>query len=290
MNAHVASNAPQGPMPAAAGIGLRKQHHHEVLEGLPKVAWFEAHSENYFSEGGPHIDYLERIRAQYPLSLHGVGLSLGSTDPLDREHLECLRRAVARFEPALISEHLSWSSVGGRFANDLLPLPYTEEALRHVSSRISIVQDFLGRQILVENVSSYLQFQCSQMAEWDFLAGVAAQSGCGILLDINNVYVAAHNHGTDCMRYLEAIPRAAVQELHLAGHASVRIDDRELLIDTHDGPVSEAVWSLYRDALRRFGPLPTLIEWDARIPALPVLVAEADKANAMQRSLYADAA
>ncbi len=277
-------------MPAAAGIGLRKQHHLDVLEALPQVGWFEAHSENYFSEGGPHIACLERIRAHYPLSLHGVGLSLGSTDPLNREHLERLRRSVARFEPALVSEHLSWSSVGGRFANDLLPLPYTEEALRHVSARIAIVQDVLGRQILVENVSSYLQFQCSRIPEWDFLAGVAAESGCGILLDLNNVYVAAHNHGIDCTRYLESIPRAAVQELHLAGHTPVNIDGRELLIDTHAGPVSDAVWALYREALWRFGPLPTLIEWDAEIPALPTLVAEADKANAMQRKLYADAA
>ncbi len=277
-------------MPAAAGIGLRKQHHLDVLEGLPRVAWLEAHSENYFSDGGPHIACLERIRAHYPLSLHGVGLSLGSTDPLDALHLERLRRAVGRFQPALVSEHLSWSSVGGRFANDLLPLPYTEEALKHVSARISIVQETLGRQILIENVSSYLEFRCSRLAEWDFLAAVAAESGCGILLDINNVYVAAHNHGIDSAKYLAAIPRAAVQELHLAGHTPVTIDGRELLIDTHAGPVSDAVWALYRDALLRFGPLPTLIEWDAEIPALPTLVAEADKANAMLRSLHADAA
>lgn len=277
-------------MPAAAGIGLRKQHHLDVLADSPRVAWFEAHSENYFAEGGPHIDCLERIREQYPLSLHGVGLSLGSTDPLNPDHLERLRRTVQRFRPALISEHLSWSSVGGVFANDLLPLPYTEEALRHVSARISIVQDVLGRQILIENVSSYLEFQCSRIAEWDFLAAVAAESDCGILLDVNNVYVAAHNHGYDCARYLNAIPRSAVQELHLAGHTAVSLGGRELLIDTHSAPVSDAVWALYRTALLRFGPVPTLIEWDAQIPALGTLVAEADKANAVQRSLYADAA
>ncbi len=277
-------------MPAAAGIGLRKQHHLDVLAETPRVAWFEAHSENYFSDGGPHIDCLERIREQYPLSLHGVGLSLGSTDALNRDHLERLRRTVQRFRPALISEHLSWSSVGGLFANDLLPLPYTEEALRHVSARISIVQDVLGRQILIENVSSYLEFQCSRIAEWDFLAAVAAESGCGILLDVNNVYVAAHNHGYDCVQYLNAIPRSAVQELHLAGHTSVRLDGRELLIDTHSAPVADAVWALYRTALLRFGPVPTLIEWDAQIPALSELVAEADMANAVQRNLYADAA
>jgi hypothetical protein len=181
-----------------------------------------------------------------------------------------LRRAVARFRPALVSEHLSWSSVDGLFSNDLLPLPYTEEALRHVSARISIVQDFLGRRILIENVSSYLEYRCSRITEWDFLAAVAAESGCGILLDINNIYVAAHNHGFDSMRYLEAIPRSAVEELHLAGHTPVQIDGRALLIDTHNGPVSEPVWALYREALLRFGPVPTLIEWDAEIPALAI--------------------
>ena len=290
MNSNRASIAPHGPMPAAAGIGLRKQQHLDVLADSPRVAWFEAHSENYFAEGGPHIDCLERIREQYPLSLHGVGLSLGSTDALNRDHLERLRLTVQRFRPALVSEHLSWSSVGGLFANDLLPLPYTEEALRHVSARISIVQDVLGRQILIENVSSYLEFQCSRIAEWDFLAAVAAESDCGILLDVNNVYVTAHNHGYDCARYLNAIPRSAVQELHLAGHTPVSLGGRELLIHTHSAPVSDAVWALYRTALLRFGPVPTLIEWDAQIPALSELVAEADKANAVQRSLYADAA
>lgn len=290
MNSNRASIAPHGPMPAAAGIGLRKQHHLDVLADSPRVAWFEAHSENYFAEGGPHIDCLERIREQYPLSLHGVGLSLGSTDALNRDHLERLRLTVRRFRPALVSEHLSWSSVGGVFANDLLPLPYTEEAVRHVSARISIVQDALGRQILIENVSSYLEFQCSRITEWDFLAAVAAESDCGILLDVNNVYVAAHNHGYDCARYLHAIPRSAVQELHLAGHTPVSLGGRELLIDTHSAPVSDAVWALYRTALLRFGPVPTLIEWDAQIPALSKLVAEADIANAVQRSLYADAA
>ncbi|MGA2780233.1 MAG: DUF692 domain-containing protein [Steroidobacteraceae bacterium] len=290
MSAKPAMTALHGPMPAAAGIGLRKQHHHAVLSELPQIAWFEAHTENYFADGGPQIAFLERIRERYPLSLHGVGLSLGSTDALNRDHLVRLRRAVARFRPALVSEHLSWSSVDGLFSNDLLPLPYTEEALRHVSARISIVQDFLGRRILIENVSSYLEYRCSRITEWDFLAAVAAESGCGILLDINNIYVAAHNHGFDSMRYLEAIPRSAVEELHLAGHTPVQIDGRALLIDTHNGPVSEPVWALYREALLRFGPVPTLIEWDAEIPALAILVAEADKANALQRSLYADAA
>ncbi len=278
------------PMPASAGIGLRAQHHLEVLSGAPRVAWFEAHSENYFADGGAHVESLMSIRARYPLSLHGVGLSLGSTDPLDGEHLQNLRRAVARFEPGLVSEHLSWSSVGGRFANDLLPLPYTEEALRHASARIAQVQDFLGRQILIENVSSYLQFSASRLTEWEFVAGVAAESGCGILLDVNNIYVAACNHGFDCLDYLRGIPPHAVQEMHLAGHSRIDLHGEQLLVDTHGAPVCEAVWELYRAALRRFGSVPTLIEWDTDIPALHVLQAEADKADALRDSVHAVAA
>jgi len=278
------------PMPASAGIGLRAQHHLDVLSGAPRTGWFEAHSENYFADGGAHVEALMRIRARYPLSLHGVGLSLGSTDPWDRLHLEKLRRAIGRFEPGLVSEHLSWSSVGGRFANDLLPLPYTEEALRHSSARIAEVQDYLGRQILIENVSSYLQFNSSSLTEWEFLAGVAAESGCGILLDINNIFVAAHNHGYECHDYLQGIPRGAVQELHLAGHSRAEFEGALLLIDTHGSPVCEAVWELYRAALRRFGEVPTLIEWDTDIPPIHVLEAEADKANALRASLHAVAA
>lgn len=278
------------PMPASAGIGLRAQHHLDVLSGAPPVAWFEAHSENYFADGGAHVESLSKIRARYPLSLHGVGLSLGSTDPLDIRHLENLRRALARFEPSLVSEHLSWSSVGGRFANDLLPLPYTEEALRHASARIAQVQDFLGRQILIENVSSYLQFEASTLREWEFVAGVAEESGCGILLDLNNIYVAAHNHSFDCLTYLQGIPQRAVRELHLAGHSRVNLDGTEVLIDTHGTQVCEAVWELYRAALERFGALPTLIEWDTDIPEFHVLQAEADKADALRASLHALAA
>jgi uncharacterized protein (UPF0276 family) len=277
-------------MPAKAGIGLRARHHLDVLADSPPVGWFEAHSENYFAAGGARVRILDRIRERYPLSLHGVGLSLGSTDPLDRSHLAQLERLVARFDPQLISEHLSWSSVDGRFANDLLPLPYTEEALRHVASRIAVVQDILGRQLLIENVSSYLEYECSRLTEWDFLAGVAAQSGCGILLDINNIYVAAHNHGFDARRYLEAIPRSTVREFHLAGHSRVAIDSHELLIDTHDAPVCAGVWELYGAALARFGAVPTLIEWDSNLPPLATLVAEAARADALQAHLHAHAA
>jgi uncharacterized protein (UPF0276 family) len=277
-------------MPAHAGIGLRAQHHLEVLSDAPAVAWLEAHSENYFAAGGARVRVLERIRERYPLSLHGVGLSLGSADPLDAAHLAKLRRAIIRFEPLMISEHLSWSSVDGRFANDLLPLPYTDEALRHVAARIAAVQDALGRQLLIENVSSYLEFHCSRMPEWEFLAGVAAEAGCGILLDINNIYVAARNHGFDAERYLNAIPRGVVGEFHLAGHSRVNMDGHELLIDTHDAPVCDEVWDLYRAALRRFGPLPTLIEWDSNLPPLAELVAEAGRADAVAATLHAHAA
>jgi uncharacterized protein (UPF0276 family) len=280
----------RGPLPAAAGIGLRAQHHVQVLSQKPPVAWFEAHSENYFADGGAHVDCLSRIRCDYPLSLHGVGLSLGSTDELDPTHLARLRRAVTRFEPALLSEHLSWSSVGGRFVNDLLPLPYSEEALRHVSTRIGQVQDALGRQILLENVSSYLQFAASTMTEWQFLAAVAAESGCGILLDINNIYVAARNHGFACEDFLQGIPRGVVQEFHLAGHDRIDIEGREVLIDTHGSPVCEEVWNLYRAAVRRFGQVPTLIEWDTDIPALEVLRAEAAKADSLRNAVHALAA
>jgi uncharacterized protein len=279
-----------GPMPANAGIGLRAQHHLHVLSESPQVSWFEAHSENYFAEGGSHVECLSRIRSRYPLSLHGVGLSLGSTDPLNREHLANLRRVIARFEPALVSEHLSWSSAGGRFANDLLPLPYTEEALRHVGSRIAQVQDALGRQILLENVSSYLQFSASTMFEWEFVAGVAAESGCGILLDLNNVYVAAHNHEFDSREYLEGIPRRIVQEFHLAGFSRIDLDGHALLVDTHGTPVCDAVWDLYRAALRRFGNVPALIEWDTDLPNFDVLQAEARKADSLRSALHALAA
>ena len=277
-------------MPAATGIGLRASHHLEVLSRIPQVAWFEAHSENYFADGGSHVECLSRIRAHYPLSLHGVGLSLGSADELDRCHVARLLRAVARFEPALISEHLSWSSVGGRFVNDLLPLPYSEEALRHVSLRIAQVQDALGRQILLENVSSYLQFTGSVLTEWQFLAGVADEAGCGILLDLNNIYVAARNHGFACEDYLQGIPQGAVQEFHLAGHTRIDIGGREVLIDTHGTPVCDAVWDLYGSALRRFPGVPALIEWDTDIPAFNVLELEAAKADSIRTAAHAIAA
>jgi len=277
-------------IPGRAGVGLRAQHHLHVLNETPRVGWLEVHSENFFADGGSHIDALFKIRGHYPLSLHGVGLSLGSADSLSNEHLALLRRAIARFEPDLVSEHLSWSSFGGWVANDLLPLPFTEEALRHVSRKIAAAQDALSRQILVENISSYFQFAHAAMTEWEFVAGVAMESGCGILLDINNIHVAAENHGFDAQRYLQAIPVGSVQELHLAGHTAVDIKGRSILIDTHGGPVSEPVWDLYAAAVARFGPVPALIEWDTDIPPFSVLQQEADKADAVREGSHAVAA
>jgi uncharacterized protein (UPF0276 family) len=259
------------------GFALRAPHQSEFLVRRPAVGWVEVHSENYFAPGGAERAALAQIRASYPVSLHGVGLSLGSTDPLDRAHLSHLARLIREIEPELLSEHLSWGSVDGRHTNDLLPLPYTEEALRHVAARIRAVQDALGRQMLIENVSSYLEFTDSTFAEWEFLVGLAAEAGCAILLDVNNLYVNACNHGFDAQRYLEHIPPAAVREIHLAGHSVAATAAGELLIDTHAEPVSPQVWNLYATTLERFGPVPVLIERDAGLPSLDELLDESAK-------------
>jgi uncharacterized protein (UPF0276 family) len=266
-------------MSARAGIGLRAPHHAAVLATRPDVGWLEVHSENHFAPAGAAHSALDGVRANYPIALHGVGLSLGGTDPLDRGHLAELAAAIDRYQPALISEHLCWGSAGGRHTNDLLPMPYTLEALAHVASRVVEAQDALGVPLLIENVSSYLAFRDAEMAEWDFLAALARESGCGLLLDVNNVYVSARNHGFDAYAYLEALPRHAVREFHLAGHSTRRVGDRELLIDTHDARVCDDVWSLYAAAVARFGRQPTLIEWDTDLPGLDVLVAEAHHAD-----------
>jgi uncharacterized protein (UPF0276 family) len=279
-----------GTIPARAGIGLRAAHYAEVLEGRPGVGWLEVHSENYFGGGGRPLDYLERIRAHYPISLHGVGLSLGSTDPLHPAHLGKLKALVQRIEPGFVSDHLSWGSVDGRYFNDLLPLPYTEEALRHFCWRVIDAQEFLGRRILIENPSTYLQFAESIIPEPEFLREVARITGCGILLDVNNIHVSAFNHGFDAARYLDEIPPRCVGELHLAGHTRVGDGRDALLIDTHSAPVSDPVWSLYERALQRFGPVPTLIEWDAELPPLATLVAEAGRAQALMEPPHARAA
>ena len=260
---------------AAAGIGLRAPHYAELWRRRPGLGFVEVHSENFFGAGGPALDWLERFRGAYPLSLHGVGLSLGSVDALDERHLVRLEGLVRRFEPELVSEHLSWSSVGGRHANDLLPLPFTTEALEHVVARIDCVQERLQRRILVENVSTYAEFEDSTWHEWDFVAEVVRRSGCGLLLDLNNVWVNSRNHAFDPLAYLAAIETDAVGEVHLAGFERVG----NLLVDTHAAPVSDEVWALHRIAIERFGPKPTLVEWDANLPALDGLLAEAARAD-----------
>jgi uncharacterized protein (UPF0276 family) len=259
------------------GIGLRAPHLAQILDRRPALGFLEVHSENYFGDGGEPLAALERVRRDYALSLHGVGLSLGSTDPLDERHLARLESLVRRFEPALVSEHLCWSSAAGRHANDLLPLPCTEEALAHVVARIDAVQQRLARRILVENVSSYLQFEESTIPEWEFVAAAARRSGCGVLLDVNNIWVNAVNFGFDAYRYLEAIDPACVEEIHLGGFEA----DGERLIDTHGARVCAEVWDLYAAAIRRIGARPTLLEWDTNIPELDVLLDEAARARAI---------
>lgn len=265
---------------AQAGIGLRAPHYAEVLAQRTPLAWVEVHSENFFIAGGAPLRLLDTIAERYPVSLHGVGLSLGSADTLNLSHLKHLETLATRVKPIAISEHLCWSSIGGRYLNDLLPLPYSEEALQTVCANIRQAQDILGRRILIENVSSYIRFtdpNGTMLSEWDFLAEVAARSDCGILLDVNNIYVSSINHGFDPAVYLDAMPADRIGEIHLAGHES----DDDFLIDTHSRPVADAVWTLYADALQRFGARPTLIEWDSDIPELGVLLGEASKAQAL---------
>jgi uncharacterized protein (UPF0276 family) len=259
------------------GLGLRPKHYRAILASHPRVDWFEALSENYLVPGGRPLDFLDRIRERYPVALHGVSLSIGGTDPLDRAYLRQLKALAARVEPAWISDHLCWTGVGGRNLHDLMALPYTGEALRRVARRVREVQDFLGRRILLENVSSYVSYRVSAMTEWDFIAALAQEADCDLLLDVNNVYVSAFNHGFDALKFLDAMPPRRVRQIHLAGH-----DHRgDLIIDTHDAKVIDPVWALYGEAVRRFGPVPTMIERDDRIPPLAVLVRELDRARAV---------
>jgi uncharacterized protein (UPF0276 family) len=250
-----------------------------LITERPDVGWLEAHTENYFHDGGPQLAALERARALYPLSLHGVGLALGSVAPLDRSHLARVKRAVDRFEPALVSEHACWGSYPDGHFNDLLPLPQTEEAAQHLAARVAAVQDALGRQILIENLSSYVAYRDSRLTEWEFLAAVVERSGCGLLLDVNNAYVNAVNLGLDAAAFIAGLPIAAVQEIHLAGHTRKRIGEHDLLIDDHGTTVCAAVWQLFDQAIARFGSIPTLIEWDTNVPALDTLVNEAHLAD-----------
>jgi len=269
-----------GPVPASAGIGLRFPHHRAVAETAPAIAWLEVHTENYVG-GGPSVSTLEAIRRDYPISCHGVGLSLGSAEGIEKRHLARIGDVIERFEPGLVSEHLSWSVSGGTYLADLLPLPMTEEALDIVCRNVETVQDRLKRRILVENPSSYLRYRHSTIPEAEFIAAVAGRTGCGILCDVNNIYVSAHNHGWDARAYLAALPAEAVGEIHLAGHSARRLENgRTILIDDHGSRVIPEVWALYEAALQRFGPVPSLIEWDTNVPALDVLLDEAAGAAA----------
>ena len=279
----------RSPIPAQAGIGLRFQHHQAVLDVCPDVAWLEVHTENYMGGGSP-LAYLDSIRCNYPIALHGVGLSLGSAEGLNSSHLERIRQVVRRFEPGLVSEHLSWSVTGGAYLADLLPLPMTEEALAIVCHHVDQTQESLQRQILIENPSSYLQYRHSNIPEWEFIAAVAGRTGCGILCDVNNVYVSCCNHGWDPSAYLAALPAAAIGEIHLAGHTVRQLENGYTLrIDDHGARVAADVWALFDEALARFGPRPTLIEWDNNVPPLAVLLAEAAHADVLiQQTQKAD--
>ncbi|NMG00473.1 DUF692 domain-containing protein [Aromatoleum toluolicum] len=267
-------------LPARAGLGLKPAHFGEVLATRPGLGFFEVHAENYMVPGGPFHHALTRIREHYPLSLHGVGLSIGGPGPLDGAHLERLAALLRRYEPQSFSEHLAWSSHGGVFLNDLLPVPYTSETLRRVCGHIDTVQSRLGRRMLLENPATYIEFAASTWAEGDFIAEVVRRTGCGLLLDVNNLYVACANHGRDALAGLDALPLHAVGEIHLAGFATQQdADGAPLLIDSHGSPVAQAVWDLYDAALARVGAQPTLIERDNDIPPFAVLLAEAKQAE-----------
>ncbi|HRD65789.1 MAG TPA: DUF692 domain-containing protein [Candidatus Competibacter sp.] len=270
--------------PARAGIGLRHSHLPEFLTALQPVAWLEVHSENYLAPGGPRVAALEQLRGHYPLSCHGVGLSLGSAAGVDRAHLARLRALYDRLEPELVSEHLAWSTVpDGGFLADLLPLPYTRETLEAVAANVDLTQEALGRRLLVENPSTYLQFREADWDEAGFLAELVRRTGCGLLLDVNNLYVSAANHGDDPLTPLDRLPLAAVEEIHIAGHARVTTPAGELLIDDHGSAVAEPVWVLLAATLARTGPKPVLVEWDTNIPELPILLGEAERAEASLR-------
>ena len=277
-----------GPIPASAGVGLKAQHVQDIFESQPDLGWFEVHAENYMGEGGLPHHSLSQIRRDYPVSVHGVGLSLGSADGISDEHLSKLTSLIARYEPALVSEHISWSTSGGVFFNDLLPLPYTEECLTVLSENIDKTQTALGRQILVENPSTYMQFAQSIIPEHEFLVEIARRTGCGLLLDINNVYVSAHNHQFDPRHYLESIPADLVGEIHLAGHAVEDVNGHTIRIDDHGSQVLDEVWDLFAATYERMRDVPYLIEWDANLPSFETLYAEACKARQLVGSITSE--
>ena len=255
------------------GLGLRKDHYEDVLNERPAVDWFEIISENYMVDGGKPLHYLSRIREHYPMVMHGVSMSIGGTAELDLNYMSRLKQLIARVEPEWFSDHLCWTGVDGINLHDLMPLPYTEEALQHVADRVSWVQDYMGRQMLLENVSSYVRYSASQLSEWEFLREVAERADCRILLDINNIYVSAFNHRFDPLEYLDAMPSERIYQFHLAGHTH----EQDVIIDTHDHPIADPVFELYAEAVRRFGRVSTMIERDDNIPPLPELLAELEE-------------
>lgn len=267
------------PIPALAGVGLKPQHFQSILSQESNVNWFEIHAENYMSGGGPFHHYLQLIREKYPLSIHGVGLSLGSFDGVCKHQLSQLKSLVSRYEPALVSEHLSWSRFGQHNLNDLLPMPYTTESLNVFIDNISQTQDVLGRQILVENPSSYFELNYNEYSEQEFLVMIARRAGCQLLLDVNNVYVSSKNHGFDAYQYINCIPTDLVGEIHLAGHSVHALLNGEVRIDDHGSLVSDEVWHLFQYTLEKLGAKPTLIEWDTDVPLWDVLSAQADIAH-----------
>ena len=252
------------------GLGLRTDHYNAILESKPKVDWFEALSENYMIAGGKPLHYLDRIRADYPVVMHGVSLSIGSTTAFDQDYLRDLKKLADRIEPAWISDHLCWTGVHGQNMHDLLPLPYTEETAKHLVERVKIVQDYLGRQILLENVSSYASYLDSSMAEWEFISQISNEADCLLLLDVNNIYVSSYNHNFDAKTFIDGVPAQRVQQIHLAGHQN----NGDYIIDTHDAPVIDPVWDLYGYAISQLGQVSTMIERDDHIPELDVLVQE----------------
>jgi uncharacterized protein len=272
------------------GLGLRTEHYNAILETKPKVDWFEALSENYMIPGGKPLDYLDKIRADYPMVMHGVSLSIGSTADVDKDYLRELKKLADRIQPAWISDHLCWTGVHGQNMHDLLPLPYTPETAKHVAERVKIVQDFLGRQILLENVSSYASYIDSSMTEWEFISEIAEAADCLLLLDVNNIYVSSYNHQFDAKAFIDGVPAKRIQQIHLAGHNN----HGDYIIDTHDAPVIDPVWDLYAYAIARFGQVSTMIERDDKIPALDELVKELDiarkiasKGTALQPNIHA---
>jgi uncharacterized protein (UPF0276 family) len=264
------------------GLGLRPEHYAHVLEELPPVSWFEVISENYMGIGklssGKPIQILEKIRENYPIVFHGVSLSIGSVDPLNFQYLESLKILINRFTPEWVSDHICWTGVHGENLHDLLPLPYTKETIDHLVGRIQQVQEFLGQRFIFENVSSYISYTQSEMSEWEFISEITRRSGCGLLLDVNNIYVSSVNHGFDASKFLNGVPKNSVVQMHLAGYS----DHGNYLLDAHDSPVSDPVWALYREACEIFGAIPTLIEWDAEIPSFQILFNEAKKAKKIQ--------